>query len=370
VGLRVVEVFEGEIGHDAVLLATGLTRRHFDVDVVCPPAAAASFDGSGARVIPMPVTAGVGGVAALRKVIRGYRVDVVHAHGLRAGLATSLARSGATPLVLTWLDPVPTAGAAGLTGWALARTVVATADLTLAATADLVATATRLGGRDVQLAPLLLPDPTPPRRTPAEVRDELGFDAGAPLLLSRGRLHTRSRHDVLIAAAARWRVRRPMPQVVIVGVGPAYRDLVAQTAVGRAPVTFVGDREHNAPDGEGATLPDLIRAADLAVVTGARARPLFAMQAARAGRALVVPAGGTVAQLLGSGAEQVPQGDVDALDAAIQGLLDDGAARAELAAAATAAARAWPGVEAAVDQIAAAYTHVTDTARDAPGGRR
>jgi hypothetical protein len=45
------------------------------------------------------------------------------------------------------------------------------------------------------------------------------------------------------------------------------------------------------------------------------------MQAALAGRALVVPAGGTVAQLLGSGAEQVPQGDVDALDAAIQGLL-------------------------------------------------
>jgi hypothetical protein len=86
---------------------------------------------------------------------------------------------------------VPTAGAAGLTGWALARYVVATADLTLAATADLVATATRLGGREVQLAPLLLPDPTPPRRTPAEVRDELGFDAGGAAAAQPGRLHTR-----------------------------------------------------------------------------------------------------------------------------------------------------------------------------------
>ncbi len=367
VGLRVVEVFEGDIGHDAALLATALARRQIDVEVVCPPDASASFDSSGAPTFPMPVTVGLGGVAALRKVVRAEGVDVIHAHGLRAGLAASLARSGATPMVLTWLDPVPAAGPAGLAGWALARTVVAAAELTLAATPDLVAAATRLGAREVRLVPPLLPDPTPARRTPAQVRDELGFEADAPLVLSHGRLHMRSRHDVLITAAARWRERRPVPQVVIVGVGPAYRDLVAQAAVARAPVTFVG---HDAPDGEGSTLPDLIRAAEIAVVTGPRARPQFAMQAAKADRALVVAAGGTVAQLLGAGAMQVPPGDVDALEAAVRGLLDDGAARSALSAAAAAEASTWPSVEGAVVQIAAAYTHLTEAARDAPGGRR
>jgi glycosyltransferase involved in cell wall biosynthesis len=365
----VVEVFEGEISHDAHLLAAGMARRDFDVEVVCPPDAVAAFDGGVSRVIPMVVTTGVGGVAALRKVLRGAGVDLVHAHGLRAGLAASLARSGSTPLVLTWLDPGPATGASGLAGWALARTVVATADLTLATTPDLVAAAGRLGARDVRLAPPLLPDPAPARRTPAEVREELGFDPDAPVLLSHGRLHTRSRHDVMIAAAARWRDLRPVPQVIIAGVGPAYRDLVAQAAVARAPVTFAGDRERDSPD-EGSTLADLLRASEIAVVTGVRARPLFAMQAAQAGRALVVPAGAVAAQLLGGGAVQVPPGDVDALDAAVRALLDDGAARAVLAAAAAAAARTWPSTEAAVDQIANAYADVLTSARDAPGGHR
>ena len=94
------------------------------------------------------------------------------------------------------------------------------------------------------------------------------------------------------------------------------------------------------------------------MVTAARARPLFALQAAQVGVALVVPAGGVVAQLLGNGAAQVPQGDVDALDATVRGLLDDPTARAVLAAAGAAQARAWPRVDAAVGQLVALYTEV------------
>jgi glycosyltransferase involved in cell wall biosynthesis len=119
-----------------------------------------------------------------------------------------------------------------------------------------------------------------------------------------------------------------------------------------------------------ATLVDLIRGADIAVVTAARARPLFALLAAQAGVALVVPAGGVVAHLLGSGAAQVPQGDVDALDAAVRGLLDDRTARAVLAAAGGAQARGWSGAAAAAEQLLAIYAEVTVTTRDAPGSRR
>ena len=118
--------------------------------------------------------------------------------------------------------------------------MVAAAELTLAGSADLVATAARLGARDVRPAPLLLADPVPSTRTPAEVREELALDSDGPLILATGRLHPSSRLDVLVAAAARWRYRQPVPQVVIAGVGPAYRELAAQAVVARAPVTFAG----------------------------------------------------------------------------------------------------------------------------------
>jgi glycosyltransferase involved in cell wall biosynthesis len=276
--------------------------------------------------------------------------------------------------------------------------VVSAADVTLAGSADLAATAARLGARDVRQAPLVLPPLPPATRTPVELREELALDPDAPLILARGRLHPDSRHDVLVAAAARWRYRRPVPEVVLAGIGPAYRDLAAQAVVARAPVTFAGERAEadavsvepvpaeTGPATESqrtvaqptdtdvthdrATLVDLIRAADIAVVTAARARPLFALQAAQAGVALVVPAGGVVAQLLGTSAAQVPQGDVDALDAAVRGLLDDHTARAVLAAAGGAAARGWSGPEAAAQQLVAIYAEVTVATRDAPGSRR
>jgi glycosyltransferase involved in cell wall biosynthesis len=390
VELHVVEVFDGEVGHDAGMLVRELVQRGVDVEVVCTQTAAFRFENTGARINALAVAGGVGGIAGLRRVLRGEGVDLVHAHGLRAGLAASLARLSSTPLILTWPDPVPEGGAAGLAGWALARTVVSAADLTLAGSADLVTTAARLGARDVRPAPVLLPDLPAPGRTSAEVREELALDPDAPLVLARGRLEPRSRLDVLVAAAARWRMLAQAPEVVIAGVGPAYRDLAAQAVVARAPVSFAGERaeadevpvspaaEPAEPAGSGggwtadhtsserATLVDLIHAADIAVVTSARARPLFALQAAQTGVALVVPAGGVVAQLLGPGAAQVPQGDVDALDATVRGLLDDRQARSALGAEGADQARAWPRADRAVDQIMSVYHEL----RDAPGSGR
>jgi glycosyltransferase involved in cell wall biosynthesis len=181
-----------------------------------------------------------------------------------------------------------------------------------------------------------------------EVREDLGVTG--PMLLSVGRLHARQHHDVLVSAAARWRDRRPVPQVVLVGTGPTYRDLVAQVAVTRAPVVFAGTRDDVA---------DLLGAAELAVVTGERVRPLFALQAARAGVAVVAPATGGLVDLLGGSAELVPPGDVDALDHAVRRLLDDPDERAVLASAGRARAETWPSVDEAAGEIAASYAAVT-----------
>src|SRR5690606_7955208 len=101
---------------------------------------------------------------------------------------------------------------------------------------------TRLGAREVRVLPPPLPDPLVRSRTPEQVREELALPPDGPIVLAAGRLHPDTRLDVLVEAAARWRGRDPRPQVVLVGVGPAYRPLVAQATVARAPVTFAGAR--------------------------------------------------------------------------------------------------------------------------------
>lgn len=363
-GLRVALVLEGltpdgELGQDVPALARALVLRGVDLTVICPPELAPAFGETGVTVAPMTVGVGVAAVNALRHALREPRFDVVHAHGLRAGLATSLARAPGTALVVGWPEPVHVVGASGLARRALARTVAAAADLTLVASTELAAIATRLGAREVRVAPVVLPELPAVSRPADEVREELGVTG--PLVLAVGRLHTRMHHDILIAAAARWRDRRPMPQVVLAGTGPAYRDLVAQVATTRAPVVFAGHRDDVA---------DLLAAADLAVVTAERVRPLFALEAARAGVAVVAAESSGLIDLLAGSAELVPPGDVDALDHAVRRLLDDPGGRAVLAAAGRARAATWPSVDEAAGEIAAGYAEVVHATPDAPGAGR
>jgi glycosyltransferase involved in cell wall biosynthesis len=187
------------------------------------------------------------------------------------------------------------------------------------------------------------------------------------MVLGVGRLQSSNHYDVLVSAAARWRYRRPVPQVVIAGTGPAYRDLVAQAAVSRAPVIFAGHRDDVA---------DLLRAADIAVVLAERVRPPFALEAARAGVALVAASGGGLVDLLDGSAALVSRGDVDALDDAVRRLLDDPPARAMLAAAGRARAATWPSATEAAARIAAWYAELSggtggrrDAARDQGNGQ-
>ena len=400
-GLRVVEVFEGEVGHGAPLLARELARRGVGVVVVCPPASASAFEHTGAEVTPLTVGTGVGSLAALRRVLRA---DLVHAHGLRAAAAVSLARAGATPVVVSLAEAPPVAGAGALLSWAVTRTVIPSAAAVLAPTPELVAAATRLGAREARLLPPPLPDRPVLARRADEVREELALPPDTPIVLGAARLHPDTRLDVLVEAAARWRRRDPQPQVVLAGVGPAYRTLVAQAIVARSPVTFAGDRTDAAsgrtvatadrtasappagaaagdgadggqpdigPVEERASLAELLAAATVAVVTDPRARPGIALAAAQAGVALVVPHGGSIAGLFPDGVVTVPAGDVDALDAAVRELLDDPPVRADLVAAASGRVAGWPDAAAVAEELAGLYGRVSRTTpaepSDTPG---
>jgi glycosyltransferase involved in cell wall biosynthesis len=345
----------GGIGRHVLTLVEGLLARGIRVDVYAPSATSARFGlaAAGARVVSAEITAGPGplDVARLRRDLRTEPVDVIHAHGLRAGLAGLLARRAELPLAVTWHSPALGRGVRRYARDALARTVARGADVTLCASVEIQKEATELGAVDARLMMVVAPPLPPARRGRAEVREELGLAPDAPMILSVGRLHDQKRHDILIAAAARWRDLRPAPDVVIAGTGPRYRHLVGQAVMARAPVSLIGHRDD---------IADLLGAADLAVVTSdAEGSPLFVQEVLASGVPLVATAVTGVAEMTGDAARLVPPDDVDAVDTAVRDLLADPGRRAALGATGRVVAAGWPGPAETIGQILAIYDDLT-----------
>lgn len=401
----------GGIGRHVRSLAAGLNGAGVRVRVLGPADTQRSFDftGAGAEFHPVEISAGLNPVedaaalASLRAGLRG--VDLIHAHGMRAGLVSAGARrltgTARVPLVVTWHNVVLSGGAKAKLLRQLERLVARSADITLCASDDMIGRVLRLGGRDVRLGAVAAPALSPATRSPAEVRAELvrggtgaagpgapvaGASAPAasagdrPVILSVGRLHPQKGYDVLVAAAARWRDLDPEPLVAIAGSGPSHDELAARIAATGAPVTLLGHRSDVA---------DLLGAADLAVVTSQwEARQLFAQEALRAGVPLVTTAVGGLPALVGDAAVLVPvpagstrpsgpgnpAGNakpaggpagtdarlVDAIDDAVRALLGDEERRAELAGRGPRQAATWPTEDDTLAQVLAVYAELVE----------
>lgn len=350
----------GGVGQHVTSLARGLVAGGASV-TVCGPAAAEeqfAFTSAGARFVPIeipanPTPADGRAVVALRRVLAGP-VDLVHAHGLRAGLVAVLARP-TQPLVVTWHNAVLAGGLRGRISRWVERIVARRARVALGASADLVERAVALGATDARLAPVAAPTLPTPHRSRAAVRAEFGVVADQPLLLSVGRLHPQKRYDVLVEAAAQWRELDPPPVVLIAGSGPTYLPLAARISAVRAPITLLGHRTDVA---------DLLLGADLALVTSDwEARQLFAQEVLRSGVPLVATAVGGIPDLVGDAAVLVPPGDVAALDRAVRDLLADHGRRAELSRRGIAQAGTWPTETATIAEITALYAELAPGAR-------
>jgi glycosyltransferase involved in cell wall biosynthesis len=340
----------GGIGTHVQMLVTGLAARGWTVRVLGPTAtdqlfgfAAAGAAFTGISVTNPPVAAAMLWRATME-------VDVVHAHGLRAGSVSVLA--GRRPLVVTWHNAVLAPGGVRRRLASAGEVAVArAATVTLAASEDLAARARALGGRDVRYAPVAAPTPQV-RRPVAEVRATLGVADGRPLVVSVGRLHRQKGHEVLIEAATHWADLDPL--VVIAGDGPDEVELRAVVAARRAPVRLLGRRDD---------VPDLLAAADLVVLASRwEARALVAQEALLLARPLVATAVGGLPALLDGGAVLVPPDDVAALAAAGRELLGDRVRRQALAARGRARAGQWPTPEDTVEQVAAVYRELTGVA--------
>jgi glycosyltransferase involved in cell wall biosynthesis len=350
----------GGIGRHVATLVSGLTAAGDAVDVYGPAATDEQFGFAdrGARFTAVEIPASphprdATAVRALRARLRdpATRPDLVHAHGLRAGLVAALAREDTCPLIVTWHNPVLIGGFRGGVYRRLERYVAREADVTLGASADLVDRAVAMGGTDVRLGAVAAPALPAPSRSVDEVREDLGAVPGQPIVLSVGRLHPQKRYEILVDAAARWRTRVPQPLVVIAGKGPAYLRLAAQISRQHAPVTLVGHRDDVA---------DLLAVADLAVVTSVwEARQLFAQEALRAGVALVATAVGGLPELVGDAAVLIPPDDADAVDEVVRHLLDDPSARAEYARRGRERAANWPTEADTLAQVQRLYAELT-----------
>jgi len=334
------------------LLASGALVR------VCGPPATDELFGFGetrAQFRPVCIAAGLAppqdarALIGLRRALRG--ADLIHAHGLRAGLLCVLARPNA-PVVVTLHNAL--LGPPGLRkrlNRALEQIVVRGADVVLAASLDLAEHARELGGSDIRSAPVSAPPLPPPTLSRERVRAELGVPEHAPVLLSVGRLHQQKGYDTLLNAAGAWRARSDGLRVLIAGDGPLHGQMSERIEREALPVTLLGRRSD---------VSNLLAASDMVVLTSRwEARALVVQEAMRAGRPVVATAVGGIPELIGHGAGiLIPPSDPSALQEAVREVLGDPARAAALAAAGVAAAATWPTVDDTVAHLKALYTEL------------
>ncbi|MFI9052748.1 glycosyltransferase family 4 protein [Streptomyces sp. NPDC053427] len=368
--LRTVQVLgHGSAGSAAHVrsLAEGLVARGVRV-TVCATADAEQtygFTAAGARFTQVSPRMDPAAVASLRSAC--WDADLVHAHGLRAGLRASMAlrglrgpRGARVPLVITWHTKAHTEGARAGLVHLMERRVARAAAVVLGACSDLVDRARERGARDARLAPVAIPRPRP-GHAPSEPEDhdrmrrkeraELGA-VDRPLLLAVGRLEPHQGHDLLLDTAHAWSSLDPQPLLAIAGEGGQRAELQRRIDTERLPVQLLGRRDD---------VPELLAAADLVVLPSRwEARSLIAQEALRAGVPLVATDTGGTRELVGPAAELVPYGDAAALARSVLGLLADPVRRDALAAAGRIQAAGWPSEDDTVAQVLSVYDELTE----------
>jgi glycosyltransferase involved in cell wall biosynthesis len=374
-GRRIAEVLAtsaGGVGSHIRTIVPAVRAAGATVRVCGAPATEElfGFTATGADFCPVGISTGLAPLADSRAVLQLRRAadgaDLLHAHGLRAGLVAAVARRLSAdrerPLVLTLHNALQeNSGPRQKLLRAVEGTTIRAADMVLAVSGDLADNARRLGARDVRVVPALAPPLPPAVRTRDEVREELGLDAGRPLVVAVGRLHPQKGYDVLLDAVARWEADdrvRPAPLVAIAGDGPLEAELAERIRVERLPVLLLGRRSDVA---------DLLVAADLCVLPSRwEGSPFTGQEALRAGTPLVATRAGGMPDLFGDAASLVPVGDAGALAGAVVRVLTDPAHAAGLAEAGPRRAATWPDEAAAGRQLVAIYRELLGAPGDGP----
>lgn len=361
---RIVQVTAqttGGIGRHVSSLLPELLSRGARVEVAAPR----STGGLGAEAmgtpfwpveiprLPSPVPA----VSALWDLRRALdKADLVHAHGIRAGLAAgAAARSDAVPhLVVTIHNAVFESGPTRKGAETVAHRMLALlAEVRICVSEDL-ARAARSAAPAKAGSVLMIPagsDPAmPPPEEVAAARAALGLAAGQRLIVGVGRLDQQKGFDILVEAAARLDGNPPV-QIVICGEGPERPDL--ENRIRNLPDPSVVRLLGNRRDAKA-----LIAAADAFCMPSRwEGSPLALHEALTAGRAVVAAATGGIPELMGFGEAGllVPPEDPSALAAALRRVLEDDVLARRISGAAVQAGAAWPDAAATARRVADLY---------------
>ncbi|MFI6927597.1 glycosyltransferase family 4 protein [Nonomuraea spiralis] len=354
----VVGTTSGGTGRHVRMLVEGLVRRGHQVAVVGPGSVekAFSYREAGAAFAEVPVSDrphpfnDLRAVFAIRRLTRD--ADVVHAHGLRAGALAGLAlsgagrrRAGSGRLVVTLHNALTAGGFVGFVYGVLERVVARRADRVLVVSPDLGERMTALGARQVADAVVPAPALRPARRTPDEVREELGA-GDRPLVLTVGRLAQQKGFDTLLeVAAGPWEA--PVPLFAVAGEGPLRTELQERIRERGLPVLLLGDRDD---------VPDLLAAAAV-VVNCSRweGLPLSLSEALMAGKPVIASAVGGIPWLVGDAGTLVPYGDAEGMRGALRKVLAEPGIARTMAEAAARRGRELPDGDDAVESVLGVY---------------
>jgi glycosyltransferase involved in cell wall biosynthesis len=212
-------------------------------------------------------------IARLRAIIEDFRPDLVHAHGLRAGIDASYA-VGEVPLVLSVHNLVRADISGALRAVVFRRAeslAVRRAGKVLAPSAEIARhLAATVSGSAAKIEVLYLGvgEAPPQQRGRDAVRAELQVDDG-PLAVTAARLHPQKDLPTMLRAVA----ASPGLQLVVLGDGPLRSNLEEMaTRLGIAQrVRFVGFRDD---------VFDVLRAADVFVLTSVWEAVALAVQEA------------------------------------------------------------------------------------------
>jgi glycosyltransferase involved in cell wall biosynthesis len=340
----------GGIGRHVASLVPELAARGAEVTVVGPrDTRGFGYESAGGRFEGADMAAGVAPLADLRGLFRLRRLmrgsDLVHAHGIKAGVLGGLAARWARvrAVVVTFHNPVlrrgGTARRAGGFGLRVAgrladRRIFVSPHLTLTDESELV-----------------IPAGVSPQRPTADeagrARTSLGLGTRR-IVLSVGRLSHEKGPDLLVEAAGRLSARDVV--VVLVGDGPMRPQLEAMAEERR-----LGDRLVLAGHRDDARA--LIESCDLFCLPSRKeGSPLALQEAMLAAVPIVATDIPPVRRLTGEdGALLVPPEDPDSLAVAIDKVLSDPALAARLAREARRAADRLPDSESVARRIADLY---------------
>ena len=288
-------------------------------------------------------------------------VEVIHAHGLRAGALAVLAAkrlpAAKRPRVVVTLHNLPVGSApTRLVGKALHLVVVKGADYVLTVSPDLLEKAKQLGLKAGEIAvvpapargcmdhaaqPEISQDSAQSLDAGSGVDSSSGYGASsdtdcdaAPCLLTIARLAPQKGLDLLLEAATLIKQRGIDFTWLVAGDGPLKAQLNQQIATADLPVKLLGRRED---------IGALLSQADVVVQTSYwEGQPLTLREAMQAGRAIVATdVGGSAYTLAGCGQLVEPQ--AGPLADAVVAVISDPKRRETLEAASRAAVAKIPG---------------------------